>query len=127
MNIKSKVSFRITLALTCLALITTALGAGHAASPKLDAVSAAAPTIDKLKIPKSVDCISVFEVKLKWRTTNAKVVTIAIDGPGLYGYYQPDGSAIVPFACDGNSHSYTLTAVGKNGKQVAITKVVKQQ
>jgi hypothetical protein len=43
-------------------------------------------------------------------------VTISIDGPGIYDRYNDTtGSALVPFACNGDSHTYLLTTVGGVG------------
>src|SRR5437667_9989 len=36
-------------------------------------------------------------------------------GGGVFASYGPNGSQAVPFNCDGQSHSYTLTAHGQTG------------
>jgi hypothetical protein len=69
--------------------------------------------------PESVDCAdSEFSgfIRLKWEVVRATGVTISIDGPGIYDRYDDTtGSADVPFACNGGSHTYLLTTVGGVG------------
>jgi hypothetical protein len=53
-------------------------------------------------------------------------VTISIDGPGIFSTYPANASASVPFACDGHSHTYLLTAKGPKGTATS-TRVVSQK
>ena len=56
-------------------------------------------------------------VKLEWKVTGADAASISIDGPGLYGTYEPEKSDTFPFSCGGpanstQKHTYLLTTVG---------------
>ena len=54
---------------------------------------------------------------IAWSSTGTTNVTLAIDGPGLYGTFPPTGSTDLPFsgctATDGStvSHTYTFKTV----------------
>jgi hypothetical protein len=69
--------------------------------------------------PESVDCAdSEFSgfIRLRWEVVRATGVTISIDGPGIYDRYDDTaGSAVVPFACGDETHTYLLTTVGGVG------------
>ena len=86
------------------------------------------PVITSFSIPKTVSCAGeqVPYISLSWTTSNASVVSLAIDGPGLYKNYQGgSGSDSVPFSCMG-PHTYLLTATGSAGsssKSVTVTGV----
>ncbi|MEI7887066.1 MAG: hypothetical protein WCJ04_06715 [Actinomycetes bacterium] len=86
------------------------------------------PVITSFSIPKTVSCAGeqVPYISLSWTTSNASVVSLAIDGPGLYKNYQGgSGSDSVPFSCVG-PHTYLLTATGPAGsssKSVTVTGV----
>jgi hypothetical protein len=70
--------------------------------------------------PSPAGCPGITQVALEWTTSNATGVTIAIDGPGIYGSYPAEGRSSFPFNCDGNSHTYTIVANG-NGKTATQT------
>jgi hypothetical protein len=70
-----------------------------------------------------VTCTTATTITLSWTTRNATSTTISIDGPGVYNTYPANGSASVPFACDGKSHTYLLTAKGPKGTATS-TRVV---
>ncbi len=73
--------------------------------------------------PSQVSCTTSTTITLSWTTRNATSATISIDGSGIYASYPANGSASVPFACDGKSHTYLLTAKGPKGT-VTSTRVV---
>jgi hypothetical protein len=83
------------------------------------------PSIASFSAPSSVTCKAATTITLSWSTKNATSVTISIDGPGIFSTYSPNGSASVPFACDGHSHTYLLTAKGPKGTATS-TRVVSQ-
>ena len=86
------------------------------------APSAPAPTITSFVTPENIDCHNndnpMFSAS--WTTTNAVKTTIAIDGPGLYKTYGPNGSDSLPFNCS-SPHTFKLTAFGQDGKTVSKT------
>lgn len=56
-------------------------------------------------------------VVLEWQVTGATNVTISIDGPGIYGTYDPTYSHTFSFPCDVPSgstqkHTYLLKTIG---------------
>lgn len=66
--------------------------------------------------PAPIDCSGgSASVTLTWSTRNATGADISVDGPGVYASYGPSGSTAINFPCDGNSHTYTLTAKGAGG------------
>ncbi|TMM16987.1 MAG: hypothetical protein E6G01_07135 [Actinobacteria bacterium] len=73
--------------------------------------------------PSQVTCTTSTTITLSWTTRNATSATISIDGGGIYASYPANGSASVPFACDGKSHTYLLTAKGPKGTATS-TRVV---
>jgi hypothetical protein len=87
--------------------------------------SSATPTISSFSAPGQVTCKAATTITLSWTTKNATSATISIDGPGIYNTYPANGSASVPFACDGHSHTYLLTAKGSKGTATS-TRVVSQ-
>lgn len=82
-----------------------------------------ATSIASFSAPSQVSCTTSTSITLSWATRNATSVTISIDGPGIYSTYPANGSASVPFACDGKPHTYLLTAKGPKGT-VTSTRVV---
>jgi hypothetical protein len=54
-------------------------------------------------------------VTLSWTTQNATGVDLAVDGPGLYASYGPNGNTLITVPCDGGTHTYMLTAKGAGG------------
>jgi hypothetical protein len=76
----------------------------------------APPIIRFFTGPASVNCSDPNfpgTIHLSWRVGNADGATLSIDGPGVYQQYpgvlRDDN---VPFACDGNSHTYILVTYG---------------
>jgi hypothetical protein len=43
-------------------------------------------------------------------------VTISVDGPGVYGSYGPNASTTITVPCNGQTHTYLLTAKAANGQ-----------
>ncbi len=66
-------------------------------------------------LPSPVSCDESTFITMSWATGNADEVVLSIDGPGAYDTYGPAGSEPVPFACDGEQHTYLLTANGPYG------------
>ena len=66
--------------------------------------------------PASVNCSDpafAGQIHLSWRIGNADGANLSIDGPGVYGTYTGVlNQADVPFACDGQQHTYILVTVG---------------
>ena len=60
-------------------------------------------------------------VTLTWTTQNASGVDLSVDGPGLYGSYGPAGSQTLNVTCNGNTHTYKLTAKGTQGQNATKT------
>jgi hypothetical protein len=60
-------------------------------------------------------------VTLTWATQNASGVDLSVDGPGLYGSYGPSGIQTLAVACNGNTHTYRITAKGTQGQTVNKT------
>jgi serine/threonine-protein kinase len=85
-----------------------------------------APQITSFSGPDSVECNAPTEVELSWATENATRTTISIDGPGVFAEYGPNMTTLLPFACDGDSHSYTLTAIGSDNRTASQTKTITQ-
>jgi hypothetical protein len=58
-----------------------------------------------------VVCNAPTQVELKWNTSGATKVVLAIDGDGAFANY-PNGpkDALFPLSCDGKTHTYKLTA-----------------
>jgi hypothetical protein len=81
--------------------------------------------IGSFSAPSQVSCTTSTSIHLAWTTKGATSVTISIDGPGIYATYAANGSASVPFACDGKSHTYLLTAKGPNGSVTSTRTVSK--
>jgi hypothetical protein len=76
----------------------------------------APPIIRFFTGPTSVNCSDpsfTGTIHLSWRIGNADGASLSIDGPGVYmqypGVLRDDN---VPFACDGNAHTYILVTYG---------------
>jgi hypothetical protein len=67
--------------------------------------------------PVPVQCNAPTDVELHWETLGAISVTLRIDGGPVFATYA-DGpnDKLVPLACDGKPHSYTLTARAADGR-----------
>jgi hypothetical protein len=60
-------------------------------------------------------------ITLTWTTLNATKVDLSIDGPGIYDSYGPQGSVQVNVPCDGQKHTYTITAHSAQGQKISAT------
>jgi hypothetical protein len=65
----------------------------------------------------NVNPIDGTPVTLEWKVTGADAATISVDGPGVYGTYEPEKSETFAFPCSGEpnsmqKHTYLLTTVG---------------
>lgn len=68
------------------------------------------------------ECNAPTEVELKWSTSGATKVTLSIDGPGIFSSFPPGShDGLFPLACDGNTHSYMLTATAADGSTATKT------
>jgi hypothetical protein len=64
-------------------------------------------------------------IHLVWRISGATGVTLAIDGPGIYDSYSgTSGEIDVPFACEEEQHTYTLTTTGGDGPPASETRTI---
>jgi hypothetical protein len=55
-------------------------------------------------------------VALHWETRGAAAVTLRIDAGPVFATYGDGGNdKLVPLACDGKAHRYTLTARAADG------------
>ena len=87
---------------------------------------ASGPSIASFNVPTSVTCSTATTINISWSTVNATEVVISIDGPGPYRTYSgPSGSDSVPFACDGNPHTYMITAKGNGGQATRTVTVTR--
>ena len=57
-----------------------------------------------------VSCNSPTEIELKWNASGANSVALSIDGSQFATYTGGVQDHLEPFACDGRSHTYVLTA-----------------
>jgi hypothetical protein len=61
-------------------------------------------------------------VELQWETRGATTVTLRIDGGPVFATYRNGRKdELVPLACDGKPHSYTLTARAAGGQVASRT------
>jgi hypothetical protein len=65
-------------------------------------------------------------VSLSWSTSNAKAVSISIDGPAKFAEGGPSGSTSLPFGCADAQHTYILTTDGASGPAATKSVVVKR-
>ena len=76
----------------------------------------APPIIRFFTGPADVDCSDPAfpgTIHLSWRIGNADGASLSIDFPGVYKSYTGVlGQDDVPFACDGNAHTYILVTFG---------------
>jgi hypothetical protein len=74
--------------------------------------------------PLPVECNAPTSIELHWQTIGATTVTMRIDGGPVFATYA-DGTndKLLPLACDGKPHTYTLTARDAAGR-TATGKVV---
>jgi hypothetical protein len=69
-----------------------------------------------------VECNAPTSVELHWETQGAATVTLRIDAGPVFATYG-DGShdKLVPLACDGHAHTYTLVARAADGQTAVKT------
>ncbi len=68
-------------------------------------------------------------VTLEWKVTGADAASISIDGPGVYGTYEPEKSDTFPFSCGSEpntmqKHTFLLQTVGGGEvqtKEITVT------
>jgi hypothetical protein len=60
-------------------------------------------------------------ITLTWTTMNATGVDLSVDGGGVYGSYPANGNTQIIVPCDGNTHTYELTAKGSGGQTASQT------
>lgn len=84
------------------------------------------PRILAFDAPERVDCGTVTSIEVSWETADATLVRFDIDGSGSFRIGGPEGSARLPFACDGAGHVYRLVAVGVGGEEVSVARRVDQ-
>jgi hypothetical protein len=76
------------------------------------------PRVIRLTGPATpVQCNAPTSVELQWETRGARTVTLRIDAEPVFATYG-DGAndKLVPLACDGKAHRYTLTARAGDGR-----------
>ena len=104
-----------TIATTTTASTTTAATTTAASTTARPTTTASTkPVITGWSVtPNPAPCTGgTQQITASWSTQRADSVTISIDGPGIYATYGPSGSTVINFPCDGNPHTYTLTAKG---------------
>lgn len=76
------------------------------------------PHIIRLSGPAlPVQCNAPTSVELHWETRDADSVTLRIDAEPIFATYGGGSNdKLVPLACDGNAHRYTLTARAADGR-----------
>jgi hypothetical protein len=86
-----------------------------------------AVNISSFNVPSTVNCSGPTTIGVSWSTTNATQVILSIDGSVPYKTYSgPSGADTVPFACNGATHRYTITAKSSTGAQSTQTQTVTQ-
>lgn len=107
------------------------------------AVDPNAPRIEYFRVAQQPTCpsgtnvnrIDGTPVTLEWKVVNADAASISIDGPGVYGTYEPEKSDTYAFGCDGDpgdkaTHTYLLTTVGGDGeaatKEITVSATVNE-
>ena len=81
----------------------------HATTPPTTAASAAV-TISSFNVPATVTCSAPTSIAISWATPHATSVILSIDGAAYKTYSGPAGADSVPFACNGKTHTYAITA-----------------
>jgi len=80
----------------------------HATTPPTTA--APAVSISSFNVPSTVTCSAPTPIAVSWATHNATSVILSIDGAAYKTYSGPAGADSVPFACNGKTHTYAITA-----------------
>jgi len=91
-----------------------------ASGPVITSFTASATTI-ACPSPTVSTSIGPPTITLSWTTTNATGVDLSVDGPGVYASYGPNASTSIIVPCDGNTHTYQLTAKGSSGATASQT------
>ncbi|HEX5614112.1 MAG TPA: hypothetical protein VFZ83_03055 [Acidimicrobiia bacterium] len=73
------------------------------------------PTIVSFTGPETVTCTEPTDIELSWETTGATNVTLARDRT-IIATVEPSGSELVEYPCDGEPHSYVVTAANDDGQ-----------
>lgn len=68
--------------------------------------------ITAFTVPSTVRCTGPTSIGVSWTTSNATQVALSIDGSIYRTYTGPSGADTVPFACNGATHTYKITATG---------------
>jgi hypothetical protein len=78
--------------------------------------------------PLPVECSAPTSVALHWETRGATTVILRIDGGPIFATYGGGGNnKLVPLACDGKAHRYTLTARAADGRTAARTLTITER
>jgi hypothetical protein len=88
--------------------------------PVINSFTASATTI-ACPAPSVSTSIGPATITLSWTTGNATGVDLGVDGPGVYASYGPNASTSITVPCDGNTHTYQLTAKGSSGASTSQT------
>jgi hypothetical protein len=84
-------------------------------------------SIKSFNVPTTVPCSGPTTIGVSWTTSNTTQVVLSIDGSVPFKTYPgSNGADTVPFACNGQSHQYTITAKSSNGTQATQTQTVTQ-
>jgi hypothetical protein len=84
-------------------------------------------SIKSFNVPTTVPCSGPTTIGVSWTTSNTTQVVLSIDGSVPFKTYPgSNGADTVPFACNGQSHQYTITAKASNGAQATQTQTVTQ-
>jgi hypothetical protein len=79
-------------------------------------IACAAPGVSTTTVPPTT--------KLTWTWQRASRVELSVNGPGFYGSYGPADSVTLNVPCDGDKHTYTVTAKGAGGQTASATVTV---
>jgi hypothetical protein len=82
--------------------------------------------INSFNVPNTVNCTGPTTIGVSWTTNDATQVVLSIDGSIFRTYTGPSGADTVPFACNGATHSYVITAKNSAGAQTSQTQTVTQ-
>ena len=116
----------VVVVVVLLIILLTSSGSSNTTSPSTSTSSStttattapAQVAIQSFNVPSTVTCSSPTTISVSWSATNATQVVLSIDGAGAYKTYSgPTGADSVPFACDGHTHTYTITAKDATSQQ----------
>ncbi len=89
---------------------TTTLPATTTHATTAPTTAAPVVSINSFNVPSTVTCSAPTQIAISWATNNATSVILSIDGAAYKTYSGPAGAESVPFACNGKTHTYTITA-----------------